>query len=265
MRVALLLCGQMRTFDHPKVLEYTNKLIERFNCDVFLSTWKDRGVSMQTIRSQEHSLYNREEIQEITEKDIKIFKNIKDFVISDYNYYLNNVCKDEIKSLLISWYNDKNFSLCMSSNPEFYTMHLASKMKTKYEEENNFVYDIVIRSRPDFLHLHTDDIEKYFSNLTNTCYHINTGKTYSPDRVYPMFLISESKTMDKLCKAWEDYDIISSTNHSMYLYSKYDACRLMYAQCMENQIQIKSFDRVIGDCFRIENYSDYEFFKNWYS
>ena len=57
---------------------------------MFLSTWKDRGVSMQTIRSQEHSLYNREEIQEITEKDIKIFKNVKDFVISDYNYYLNN-------------------------------------------------------------------------------------------------------------------------------------------------------------------------------
>ena len=44
MRIALLLCGQMRTFDHPKVNEYVNKLIDKFNCDVFVSTWKDRGV-----------------------------------------------------------------------------------------------------------------------------------------------------------------------------------------------------------------------------
>ena len=36
MRIALLICGKMRTFDHPKVLNYLNKLIEKFNCDVFL-------------------------------------------------------------------------------------------------------------------------------------------------------------------------------------------------------------------------------------
>ena len=57
MRTALLLCGQMRTFDHPKVLEYTNKLSEKFDCDVFISTWKNRGVSMWSVRSQNPELY----------------------------------------------------------------------------------------------------------------------------------------------------------------------------------------------------------------
>jgi len=46
---------------------------------------------------------------------------------------------------------------------------------------------------------------------------------------------------------------------------KIAACRMMYAQCIENKIRIQSFDKVLGDCFRLENYSDYEFFKNWYS
>ena len=52
MRIALLICGQMRTFDHPKVLNYLNKLIEKFNCDVFLSTWNNRGISVWS----EHAL-----------------------------------------------------------------------------------------------------------------------------------------------------------------------------------------------------------------
>ena len=143
------------------------------------------------------------------------------------------------------------------------TMHLAAQMKRKYESDNSFTYDAVIRSRPDFLHLHTD-IEEYFDDLENVCYHINTGKTYSPNRIYSMFLLGNSKTMDILCNCWEDYGKLAETNHSIN-YGKYDACRMMYAQCIENQIRIQSFHRVLGDCFRLENYSDYEFFKNWYS
>ena len=263
MRTALLLCGQMRTFDHPKVLEYTNKLIEKFDCDVFVSTWKNRGVSMWSIRSQNPELYKDDVDDEITDECIEKFLNVKEYKILDYDHYLKNNCSDNIRSLLIRWYNNREFALGISSNPEFYTMHLAAEMKRKYEKDNSFTYDVVIRSRPDFLHLHTD-IEKYFSDLENICYHINTGKTYAPNRVYPMFLLSDSKTMDKLCRSWLDYDKITETNHSIN-YGKYDTCRLMYAQCIENGIRMQSFDKVLGDCFRLENYSDYEFFENWYS
>lgn len=263
MRTALLLCGQMRTFDHPKVLEHTNRLSEKFNCDVFISTWKNRGVSMWSIRSQNPELYKDDVDDVITTSDIEKFVNVKDYVISDYDEYLDNLCSDEIKSLLHRWYNNKEYGLVASSSPEFYTMHLAAQMKRKYESDNSFTYDAVIRSRPDFLHLHTD-IEEYFDDLENVCYHINTGKTYSPNRIYSMFLLGNSKTMDILCNCWEDYGKLAETNHSIN-YGKYDACRMMYAQCIENQIRIQSFHRVLGDCFRLENYSDYEFFKNWYS
>ena len=46
MRVALLLSGQMRTFDDPEVVKkYYELLINPLNADIFISTWANRGVS----------------------------------------------------------------------------------------------------------------------------------------------------------------------------------------------------------------------------
>ena len=255
MRTALLLCGQMRTFDHPKVLEYMNRLIDKFDCDVFISTWKDRGVSLWSVHSQDKNLYSEVKDQEISKECISIIDNVRDCKILDFDEYLNDKCGSHIKSILV----DNVWGIGASSNPQFYTMHVASEMKKKYEKENGFLYDVVIKSRPDFLQVH-NDIEKYFDNLENTCYHINTGRSYAPNRVYDIFLMSGSKTMDTICNSWIDYDKLVETNYSGS--SKYDACRLLYAQCMKNGIDIVSFDKVLGDALRLENYSDYQFFEN---
>ena len=255
MRTALLLCGQMRTFDHPKVLEYMNRLIEKFDCDVFISTWKDRGVSLWSVHSQDKNLYSDVKDQEISKECISIIDNIRDYKIADFDEYLHVECSPHIKSLLVN----NVWSVGANSNPQFYTMHVASEMKRKYEKENGFVYDVVIKSRPDFLQVH-NDIEKYFDKLEKTCYHINTGRSYAPNRVYDIFLMSDSKTMDVVCNSWVDYDKLVETNYPGA--GKYDACRLLYAQCMENGIDTVSFDKVLGDALRLENYSDYQFFEN---
>ena len=259
MRTALLLCGQMRTFDHPKVLEYMNRLIEKFDCDVFISTWKDRGVSLWSVHSQDKNLYKDVKDQEVDFESISLIKNIRDYTISDFDEYLNVKCGPNIKNLLVN----NVWSVGANSNPQFYTMHVASEMKKKYEKESGFVYDVVIKSRPDFLQVH-NDIEKYFDKLEKTCYHINTGISYAPNRVYDIFLMSESKTMDIICNSWIDYDKLIDTNYSGVGKGKYDACGLLYARCMENNIDIVSFDKVLGDVLRLENYSDYQSFENMF-
>ena len=259
MRIALLLCGQMRTFDHPKVNEYVNKLIDKFNCDVFVSTWKDRGVSLWSMHSQDSSLYSEDMVEEITLDSLSIIDNVVDYNIEDFGNYEKNICQEEIKPLIGKGFSQE-WSIRTNSNPQFYTMHIASEMKKKYEIENNFTYDVVIKSRPDFLQVH-NDIEKYFGNLKNTCYHINTGISYSANRVYDVFLMSDSKTMDVICRTWNDYIKLVNTNHSMQ-HGKFNACRLLYSQCLENNIDIVSFHKVLGDALRLENYSDYQSFEN---
>lgn len=260
MRTALLLCGQMRTFDHPKVLEYMNRLIEKFDCDVFISTWKNRGVSMWTIRNFSSEIYENDLDDVITKKSIDKLLNVRDYEILDYDDYLNTKCSDDIRSLLNRWYNNREFNLGISSNPQFYTMYVASKMKQKYEQENGFVYDVVIKSRPDFLQVN-NNVEKYFDKLENTCYHINTGYFFVPNRVYDIFLMSDSKSMDIICNSWVDYDKLSESNYSRHL-GKYDPCRLLYAQCMQNGIKTESFDKILGDVYRLESNGDYQSFEN---
>jgi len=257
MRTALLLCGQMRTFDHPKVLEYMNRLINKFDCDVFISTWEDRGVSLWSVHSQDKNLYTVVKDQQINFESLSLINNIRDYTISNFENYLREQCSPNIKNLLVN----NVWGVGASSNPQFYTMHVASEMKKKYENENRFVYDVVIKSRPDFLQVH-NDIEKYFDKLEKTCYHINTGISYAPNRLYDIFLMSESRTMDIICNSWVEYDKLVKTNYPGV--SKYDACRLLYAQCMENNIDIVSFDKVLGDAFRLENYSDYKSFQNMF-
>ena len=83
MRIALLICGQMRTFDHPKVLNYLNKLIEKFNCDVFLSTWNNRGISVWS----EHAL--KEQADSQNQEKNKLPSKISVSII----LVVNNQCK----------------------------------------------------------------------------------------------------------------------------------------------------------------------------
>ena len=127
MRVALLLCGQMRTFDHPKVIEYTNRLIEKFDCDVFVSTWSNRGVSLWTMHSQSQDIYKDVKDLNIDEKSISIIPNVKDCIVSDYDEYLYNKCNPNTKQLLLN----NQWGVGASSSPQLYTMYLASEMKKK--------------------------------------------------------------------------------------------------------------------------------------
>ena len=49
--------------------------------------------------------------------------------------------------------------------------------------------------------------------------------------------------MDVICRTWNDY-IKLAMNHSMQ-HGKFNACRLLYSQCLENNIDIVSFHKVL--------------------
>lgn len=251
----------MRTFDHPKVITYLNKLISKFNCDVFLSTWKNRGISVWS----EYALKNQCELQEeeknkiITNTDLKLINNIKKFKIDDYEKFLIEECSDEMKLSLLQP-PDNIYLSKATSVPSLYKLHSSYQLLEEYMNESQTTYDIVIKTRPDFLHVHTD-IEKYFNLAKDTLFHINVGITYCPDRVYEMFLLSSPKIMKIVCESWLNYKKLLDTNYSLHM-SRFDACRLVYSQCMLNNIKIESFDKVLGDVLRVENYDDYQSFEN---
>lgn len=263
MKIALLICGQMRTFDHPKVLSYLNQFIEKFKCDVFLSTWDNRGISVWS----EHALKDQSIIQSveknklIDKNDLNIIHNIKKYKIDNYNQFIQNECTDEMK-LILSQSPDNLYYSKATSIPSLYKLYSAHQLLEDYQRETNIKYDIVIKTRPDFLHVH-NDIEKYFDETDNTIFHINTGISYCPNRVYEMFILSSPVVMKIVCESWLNYHKLVKSDYSLHM-SRLDACRLVYSQCVLNNINIKTFDKVLGDVLRIENYSDYKSFENMF-
>lgn len=260
-KIALLISGQMRTFDHPKVLEYLNNFIDKFDCDVFLSTWSNRGVSAWSEYAVKNQLQiqQEEKNKQINENDINLIKNIKKYLIEDYNEFISHKCDENMKSLL-DQSADAIYHSKATSIASLYKLYSAYTLLENYSKENQIIYDVVIKTRPDFLHVHTD-IEKYFEFIHDTLFHINTGISYSPERVYEMFLLSSPSIMKIVCESWLNFNTLVDSNYSLHL-ARLDACRLVYSQCALNNIKIDTFDKVLGDVLRIENYSDYQSFED---
>jgi len=123
-------------------------------------------------------------------------------------------------------------------------------MKKKYEDENNFKYDIVLRLRPDlfFVNFIKKDI------LQNIVYHNNFGTTgwYWPNRIYDIFFYSDSHTFDIICKAWLNLESLLSDNFDNGC-GRMDACRTLYLQSVKNNIKVESINYRICEVYRKED------------
>jgi hypothetical protein len=69
--------------------------------------------------------------------------------------------------------------------------------------------------------------------------------------------------MKTVCESWLNFNQLVGTDYSLHM-ARLDACRLVYSQCILNNIKIDTFDKVLGDVLRIENYSDYQSFEDMF-
>ena len=156
MKIALLLCGQYRTLLDSKVLSYQNKFISKYNVDVFLTTWDDPGISLWDIHQKKENIYK--EIT-LTESELSKIKNLREFKIFNFQKFVNNLEDIEFKNKLNNYIELSKFNRMekynpidyLTSYPQLFTIYEANKLKRHYEKKHFFKYDIVIKSRPDFL------------------------------------------------------------------------------------------------------------------
>lgn len=115
MRIALCISGGLRNY---KDTHYSFKhfLLDQNNVDVFF-------YGLENKEGKENNI-----------KDFVELYNPKGFVINTNEDYDQIPCNHHIKS---SFYG-------------FYNVFKCNELKTKYETENNFQYDIVIRARLDY-------------------------------------------------------------------------------------------------------------------
>lgn len=166
------------TFDYLK-----ESLLERYEVDVFAHTWLE---DPWREGSHEKYLAPKSEYDERMNQVVKILKcyRPKSFHVDEYHirqdYYQSN----------------ENYILYTRYCSMLESVYKANEMKKRYEEQNHFKYDCVIRCRYDWGLLEKLEFERY--DLQNHVYVRHVGKGIE-NHINDQFAFSSSERMDIWC------------------------------------------------------------------
>ena len=217
MKMAILLCGHMRTYD--KTIESWKKYIPNFDdIDIFIHTWD----TIDRLTSGFYKTSNKTYAVDI--KDITNIYKQKDIIIE----------KQNLDSTEFIWPNSTES--IKGSFLYFESWYKANQLKQNYEKKHNFTYDLVIKLRPDiflkeplllnnintnfvyvFGRLNNDFSTKYNYQLTGKDFKLlNKQCSIIQYSAADTVLISNSNNMDYIAnigtKIWWDYEKINQEN-----------------------------------------------------
>ena len=212
MKVAVLITGQLRDYK-VNYLNHVKHLIEPNNADVFVyvctkNTLHSCGLSLE----QKYYLTN-----EYSEEEIK--KSVTEI----YGDHLKAVTVNTNEKLPDDNFGTLGYFRTRMQN-QIDNIGKGFEMAKKYSKENNFEYDVIIRSRPDNS-MYLNSVELSRMNFKNNLIY-STIFTPSGHRDLCFFAMSNSQTFEKYCSyeylkeenpartdsdfkctehAWEDY------------------------------------------------------------
>ena len=134
MKVALLLCGFLRTYKN-NFNNLKENILDRYNCDIFLHVSQNECNTDKYINNNDRSLLDH------LDSIIKIY-NPKSF-ICEKEYIINKNNKIENNTL--------NF---------YHKIYQVNQLRKNFEYLNDFKYDVVIIMRPDIYFKNNYDIIK---------------------------------------------------------------------------------------------------------
>lgn len=123
MKIALCLSGFMRSFE--TTFSNLNKyLLQNYNVDIFIATWNINDLHLTSLEEP---------------KILNTYKPVKCNIEKIINFDILPLKHKNIN-------NKRNINSLLSM---FYKIEQCNNLKSQYEKENNFIYDCVIRFRPD--------------------------------------------------------------------------------------------------------------------
>lgn len=208
MRVAICMSGQLRTW--KKCYKSVQELIKCLNhdVDIFCHAWNFDSVPRLTVsRTGKETI--RVHSQQVIEEVLSVYKPIS-YCIEDQERN-----KKAIDDVIERAAKLKNKAPITWSSPQFYSLAAAAKLKSAYELENNFKYDVCIRLRYD-QYLPEDQIGDIVDIVNqveaNTVYTVHNRDTNKyPKVVYgDIFWISDSTVYDQIALFYKNIPLIES-------------------------------------------------------
>lgn len=218
MKTCILFTGLPRTLELGYIF-HKYYLIDEFNADVFLHTWdvvnsghRFNGYSINTGRVNNPSNTLEKPCFELTPHQfIEQKMNCKDYIIDSYSKFQPN-------------YDNVSDKRITSTRAMTYSWFKANELKRKYEEKNNFKYDLVIRVRTDSIP-YTTIPKKELEKINDTLYfsaHINRNYynfDHIPKGTYPdEFVFGSSSLMDIFSQAYYTFEETGLLNEQLTSY-----------------------------------------------
>tara|TARA_A100001201_G_scaffold118843_1_gene102389 strand:+ start:93 stop:938 length:846 start_codon:yes stop_codon:yes gene_type:complete len=174
MKTCILISGEPRVYNHTY---FTIKpFIEYINADVFIHAWNDEttprcnniversktlGHDQEKLKTNLQKCYNPKKIQIQSKNKLKdfLYKENIPHIPQDYDKYMNS-----------------NYG----SVGQWYSAQECNRLKQEYEKENNFKYDIQIKTRFDTILTVWEDSQ--YNKINRIMQNTTTGITdiYTP-------------------------------------------------------------------------------------
>lgn len=186
MRIALCLSGQMRTYKkcYPSLKKF---ILEPLRPDIFIYTASNAGITPKVENEEEFK------DEKITEKELNKLYNPKLMETGDFP----KSCREELKGIrvpeILKKKEPRDYKGVL---PMSYKIYKCNELKSKWEKEKGFTYDLIIRLRPDVEFL--EEIPKKVLNHPEKVWHNNSenGNPCAPWQMSDKFIVSNSKNMD---------------------------------------------------------------------
>lgn len=222
MRLAICLSGQPRSFDvaYQSLKEF---YFPKHQCDVFIHTWKDTNYKSQ------FSDKVVEDSDDLHGNYIKLFKP-KKIMIEDQIVFDATGIADPI------WGCKLNSVLSM-----FYSIQLCNKLKCKFEREQNFRYDFVMRLRTDLRLIRPIILEDIVPNHIGL-FNWTQANEYNERGFSDVFAVGPSELMNVYSDAFDKlHHYLYTDNTWSFTDSKLRNEYLLRRHLEVNQVQVQRF------------------------
>lgn len=266
-KIAICFSGGIRSFltCYPSI--YKN-LILPLNPDIFLHLWSQPVLdsSFNAFKFQDDEC-SQETVFNIINQDNKV----KDFVIDefspDWQHYIINKCIDPN---IINNFSPKDKDYAISAICMYYKIFMANQLKIKFENDNNFKYDLVIRARLDFFWHDFFHINDFFIKDSDI---ILVKDSYCTKAKWPgndKFFATNSLNMDNICnlynlihKFYTEFNIPIEGQHLNKFIIKYLNLNIKYIGDQFTYDKILASKRIKSNglaCFVYDCFDDWGFY-----
>jgi hypothetical protein len=227
MKLAICLSGHLRTYQQTieNFLKVKDFLSQFSDIDIFISTWDTINSNSSWSRSLNTTSENNDEINE--KEIIQLYKprkiNIENFNKLKHLFLTKNFTDfNPQENLKDKRRGDNDFLYAVS---QFYKIFDCNSLKSQYENQNGFIYDLVIRQRFDHSFINFVDL----NSLNREIVHIGINHEY--DLQDPTWTLSNGYS------TCDQFAIGSSKNMDLYSSVYSNLCNLLkketYSECGE--------------------------------